>query len=60
MTFPVFKRAIMHIPLAENEVKTEELKVEWNRFWMKLEETKDPNKQIEYENKKRNIKKQIM
>jgi hypothetical protein len=60
MTFPVFKKAIKQIPIAENEFKIEELKLEWTRAKMKLEENKDSNKQAELENKRKSIKKQIL
>lgn len=59
MSFPKFKKAIKQIPVAEIELKIEELKFEWRKLKLKLEEITDEQKRKEIDAKKNAIKKEI-
>lgn len=60
MSFPVFKNAIKHIPVAEREMKLEELKFQWKKIKMKLEEgVNSPRKREGLVDKKKQFGKQI-
>ena len=59
MNFPIFKKAIKQIPIAENDIKIEELKLEWKKQKMKLEEVTDKAKRKEIEDSMKQFRREI-
>ena len=61
MNFPIFKKALKFIPSVEKELKLEELKFQWKKIKMKLEEKHDnDDARKELESQKNELKNQIM
>lgn len=38
MTFPIFKKALKYVPIVEKEIKMEELKFQWKKTKLRLDE----------------------